>query len=80
MNANFSKMKNQPQQQIYVQSGVVDNGNNININNGNKIISNILSGENINNNENKTNTVMVREETVTNTINSNKIINNKHNQ
>lgn len=60
MNANFSKMKNQPQQQIYVQSGVVDNGNNININNGNKIISNILSGENINNNENKTNTVMIR--------------------
>ena len=80
MNANFSKMKNQPQQQLYVQSGVVDNGNNSNINNGNKIISNILSGENINNNENKTNTVMVREETVTNTINSNKIINNKHNQ
>lgn len=80
MNANFSKMKNQPQQQIYVQSGVVDNVNNSNSNNVNKIISNILSGENINNNENKTNTVMVREETVTNTINSNKIINNKHNQ
>lgn len=80
MNANFSKMKNQPQQQIYVQSGVVDNVNNSNSNNVNKIISNILGSENINNNNSKPNTVMVREETVTNTINSNKIINNKHNQ
>ena len=80
MNANFSKMKNQPQQQLFGQSVVIDNVNNSNSNNVNKIISNILSGENINNNENKTNTVMVREETVTNTINSNKIINNKHNQ